>query len=576
TISLAGLTTIIGLSSNVTNRLVHLKTFGIFASIGVLFSVIMALTFIPALLTLMNCPKLKNGKKFTESIFDKIIDKLNLFTVKHKFIIFFVVLVIVVTGIIGTFFVSNEIANTDYFTKEHRIRFLTNYFSENFDGVETMSVIIDTNPAYEYSAKNEIERKIKESKKRDKIITTYEENMMVEADDSIAASDADVSGTGDGVVDPFENDPFGDTGDLGMEDIFNTSIDDFKENPETGKALNAKFLKKVEGLMTYAESLDGVGKAYSFVNLQKRFNFIMHNDDPAYDVVPNTDQEIISYMDSFGGSDDNFDGIPDAFENMIDPGMNIVKITLKLRNIGTRDLTTGDEQRIRTKINNYIVDYFISDKDSEQPDIYYFFSGGSITSMMIQNYIVHGQIISIIFSLIVIAIITSILFKSVKTGFIAIIPLGVAVIMNFGVMGILGIKLDIATSLIASFAIGIGIDDTIHFLLNLRKQIKHHKVKPGASPEIYTRVVYDALHHTSKAIIFTSLALIFGFMVMGFSSFLPIKYFAILIALTMVNATWATLMFLPAVILIFPGLVFSGKKKITTGKEKMIPRRDTA
>ncbi|MBN2440273.1 MAG: MMPL family transporter [Spirochaetales bacterium] len=575
TIILAGLTTMIGLSSNIINRLVHLKTFGIFASIGVLFSVIMALTFIPALLTLMKSPKQKNGKKFTESIFDKLIDKLNLMTVRHKYIIFFVVLAIVGMGIIGTFFVSNEIANTDYFAKEHKIRFLTNYFSENFDGVETMSIIIDTNPAYEYSAKNEIERKIKESKKTDKIITTYEENMKAEQDARDASSEANVSGSSDAQSDPFETDLFGDTGGADMEDIFSTDIDDFKVNPETGKALNAKFLKKVESLMAYAESLDGVGKAYSFINLQKRFNFIMHNDDPAYDVIPDTDQEIISYTESFGGSDDNFDGLPDTFENMIDPAMNIVKITLKLKNIGTRDITTGDEQRIRTKLDNYIVDNFISEKDSDEPDIYYFFSGGSITFMTIQNYIVYGQIISIIFSLIAIAIITSILFKSVKTGCISIIPLGVAVIMNFGVMGIFGIKLDIATSLIASFAIGIGIDDTIHFLLNLRKQIKHHKVKPGATPEIYTRVVYQALHHTSKAIIFTSLALIFGFMVIGFSSFLPIKYFSLLVALTMVNATWATLMFLPAVILIFPALVFPGRKKSHAGKVHLVPHTES-
>ena len=69
------------------------------------------------------------------------------------------------------------------------------------------------------------------------------------------------------------------------------------------------------------------------------------------------------------------------------------------------------------------------------------------------------------------------------------------------------------------------------------------------------RVVLAALRYTSKAIIFTSLALIFGFTVVGFSSFLPIKYFSILVALTMVNATVATLVFLPSVILRFPSLL---------------------
>lgn len=226
TILLAGLTTMTGLLSNTTNRLVHLKTFGIFASIGVLFSVVMALSFIPALLCLMKIPVQKNGKKFTESIFDKAIDRLNLFTVRHKHAIFFVVLAVMITGIGGTFFVSNEISNTDYFAKGHKLRFLTKYFSENFDGVETMSLIIDTNPSYEKSAKNEIERRIEESKKPDRIITTYEEDSTADKKNEPAA------------------DVFSEADLFSEAELFDKSIDDFNANTETRKALNARFYRR--------------------------------------------------------------------------------------------------------------------------------------------------------------------------------------------------------------------------------------------------------------------------------------------------------------------------------------------
>ena len=191
--------------------------------------------------------------------------------------------------------------------------------------------------------------------------------------------------------------------------------------------------------------------------------------------------------------------------------------------------------------------------------------------MTIQNYIVNGQIISILFSLVVIAIITSILFKSTRIGLLSIIPLSIAVLINFGVMGIFGIKLDIATALIASFAIGIGIDDTIHYLLNFRRELADSEGADLADPKTRKRVVYQALHHTSKAIIFTSLALILGFTVVGFSSFLPIKYFAVLVALTMVNATIATLMILPAVIIRFPGFL-SKRVAVTKPRAARRPR----
>ena len=233
-------------------------------------------------------------------------------------------------------------------------------------------------------------------------------------------------------------------------------------------------------------------------------------------------------------------------ESFIDPTLNVLKITLKLKNVGDHDLTTGDSKRIRQALSRYLSEHF------DTSEIYYLISGGSIAFMTIQSYIVTGQILSIVFSLIVIAFMTSIIFRSLQIGLLSVIPLGIAVLVNFGVMGIFGIKLDIATALIASFAIGIGIDDTIHFLLNFRKEM----AKPGNAdlynPDVRKRVVYQALRYTSKAIIFTSLALIFGFTVVGFSSFLPIKYFSILVALTMVNATIATLMFLPAVIVLFP------------------------
>ncbi len=547
TITLAGLTTMIGLLSNTTNKLVHLRTFGLFAGLGVLFSVIVAITYVPSLLALMKIPAQKPHRNFNNRIFDRIVDRINIFTVNHTRTILAAGMVVAVIAVIGCFFVSSEISNTDYFVKDHRIRVLTNYFSENFDGVETMSVIIDTHPEAPGSAKNEIERRMRDFAEPE----TLPEGEVVPKTPS------------DSEDDPFGDDLFGSVD----TDLASIDLEDFS-NPDRGRALAVEALRKIDDLMTYAEGLDGVGKAYSFVNLQKRFNYIMNNDEPAFKTLPATDQIIIDYTQSFGGADDNFDGLPDAFESFIDPTLNILKITLKLKNVGDRDFTTGDSKRIRDALSGYIESNF------DMNEVYYIISGGSIAFMTIQNYIVSGQILSIMFSLVVIGIITSILFKSLRIGLLAIIPLGMAVLINFGVMGIFGIKLDIATALIASFAIGIGIDDTIHYLLNFRRELAKAANTDLSDMETRRQIVYQALRYTSKAIIFTSLALILGFTVVGFSSFLPIKYFAVLVAMTMVNATIATLMFLPAVIIRFPGFVrtrASASRKTRSFEEPILP-----
>jgi len=536
TISLAGLTTMVGLLSSVANRLVHLRSFGLLAGVGVLLSVVVAITYVPAMLALIRIPSVRMNRAFNARPIDRLIRAVNRLTVRHPLPILLAAGVLVLTSAGGAFFVSNDVTNTDYFAPDHQIRFLTDYFSENFDGVDTMSIVLDTRPDLPGSARREVARRVAGPARDD-----------AEAEaESIATPGADEA-TAD---DPFATDAFGDTplGDTASADAAAASE---SAGMTRGGALDAAFLAEVDGLARFATAQAGVGKSISFVDMVERFNYIMHNDREEYRRLPTETAVITDYVDAFGGQDENFDGLPDAFERFVDPRYNIVKITLKLTNVNGEPFDTGDGERLRHAVGGYIEEHFDTDQ------VHYLIAGGSMGMLAIQNYVVSGQIISIVVSLFAIAIITSLIFGSLRIGLVSIVPLGIAVLINFGVMGIFGIKLNIATALIASFAIGIGIDDTIHYLLNLRKEMALHPDAEIASPEARSDVVLAALKKTSKAIIFTSLALIFGFAVVGFSSFLPIRYFSLLVALTMVNATIATLVVLPAVVMRFPAILTS-------------------
>jgi len=107
-------------------------------------------------------------------------------------------------------------------------------------------------------------------------------------------------------------------------------------------------------------------------------------------------------------------------------------------------------------------------------------------------------------------------------------------------MGWLHIDLDMATSVIAAITIGIGVDDTIHFLNTFR----HNRTLGLDIDETIRRT----LEVSGKAILFTSLALILGFSVLITSNFLPITLFGILTATTMINTTIGALLILPSVI----------------------------
>ncbi len=560
TIVLAGLTTMIGIGSLITSPITHLKTFGLYAGIGVAISVILSLTFLPSLLSVVKIPKrYKKEKTFSDTLFDKAMEKIIKFIIKRKFIVFFVMVGIMAVSIIGIFRISTASSSGNFFSEEHKVRKLLDYFGENFDGVSNMDIVIDLNPDYEYSVKNDINSIKERMKNPDK---AFGEEKTSTKDKTETETKTETNKTDE--TDPFATDVFDNdtkTNEVGKD------LSDIKANPNKSKALNPKILKIIDELMRDAEKeIPGVGRSYSFVDIQKRFNYAMHKNNPAYDVVPETEELLKDYMELFSGVDDNNDGLPDIFEKFLDPSQNKLRITMKLKNVNNKIITSEDfrqiENALKSRIDKRFEDLKANDKDYKDFNIYYYITGNSVLFRSIQDNIVTGQIISIIFSLIVMAIVTLILFDSFKVGLISLIPLSFAVIVNFGIMGFTGIVLNIGTSLIASFTIGIGIDDTIHFLLNLRKEMKSNNMRyRDLKKEEVEALIYNNLKYTSKAIVFTSLALIFGFMVVIFSTFMPVRNFSILLALTMVNTTIATLMLLSATILIFPRLIKTKKPK---------------
>jgi hypothetical protein len=167
-------------------------------------------------------------------------------------------------------------------------------------------------------------------------------------------------------------------------------------------------------------------------------------------------------------------------------------------------------------------------------------TGFPVMNVKMAEYIISGQMQSLMSSLVIIAIIVTLLFKRISAGLLSLIPMSTAVMFNFGIMGFFGINLDTVTSIIASITIGIGVDDTIHFLNSYR-----HFYRNGHSIDESIR---KTLQVTGKAIIFTSMALILGFSVLTISSFKPVIFFGALMGITMAATTLGALLILPSVI----------------------------
>ena len=169
-------------------------------------------------------------------------------------------------------------------------------------------------------------------------------------------------------------------------------------------------------------------------------------------------------------------------------------------------------------------------------------TGSSVLFVDMDHYLVTGQIRSLCLVLAVITVIMIAVFGSLRMGVLAMIPNVLPIAMMLGLMGWLDLPLDGLTVMIACIAIGIGVDDTIHYLHHLRRALGQGEDVRGAMTHTMATV--------GRAIVFTSIVLTLGFWVFCVSDFVGTRNFGFLTGVTVVVALVADLLVLPAVMLL--------------------------
>lgn len=232
---------------------------------------------------------------------------------------------------------------------------------------------------------------------------------------------------------------------------------------------------------------------------------------------------ISQYLLLYSGS------VDDMINDPLEPDKAQMLVQIKTPSTITADI-------ISTEIRDYA--------ESEFPEDYQItVSGNARMALAANNLIISSQVKSILISFIIVFIIVSLAFKSPIAGIYGIIPLAFSLVINFALMGYTGIKLDVGTAMVASIAIGIGVDYTIHFLHS------YHNYRQEKD-DLYW-VSRKTLTSTGKAIIFNAISVAAGFLVLLFSNFYPLVYLGLLIAVTMFTSSLAALTILPLLLNIF-------------------------
>tara|TARA_B100001250_G_scaffold66830_1_gene53343 strand:- start:6758 stop:9160 length:2403 start_codon:yes stop_codon:yes gene_type:complete len=153
-----------------------------------------------------------------------------------------------------------------------------------------------------------------------------------------------------------------------------------------------------------------------------------------------------------------------------------------------------------------------------------------------------SQILTLGFVMIGIFIMFMILFKNLKLALIGVIPNFIAAFFILGIIGLLGIPLDMMTITIAAITIGIAVDNSIHYIYRFKEEyLKNNNYKETL------RLCHSTV---GVAILNTSITIVFGFSILVFSNFIPTIYFGVFTGLAMLFAMISVLTLLPALILI--------------------------
>ncbi len=567
-IILAGLTTVAGFASLATSPIMPLKHFALFSSIGVLAALVITMTFIPSLL-LIRKHALKSGEDRKKSLLDHIFTYLADAVERKKILIFSVSVAVLLFSAAGiTKVVVDHILITN-FKKTEDIRVSDSMIRKNFGGTKIFNVVIDgkekgslTDPeilkamdgldAYLENNFDEVGKVISFSDfiKRMNKVMNYPETSSDEEDTAY------VSGSGENVS--F----FGSEGEEGGSFFDSTESSFFSENTEESPASDTitinntadykallsekmtaeEFMTLLSEKIAEAETTDpGADEIVRSIFAEYNFRGETYNEipyDPSkYPVETKEDLKnlVSQYLLLYSGNLDSYS------DDAIEPSMAIMVVQMKTIN-------TVPVKKISRIIKEYT--------DKNFPEGYEVSIAGYADMETAMTTLITGsQVSSLILSLILVFIIVAVFFRSPAAGLFGVIPLSFAILINFGVMGFTGIRLDMVTAMIASIAVGIGIDYTIHFL----SAYKHERL---LSDDLNT-VTEKTMLTAGKGILFNASAVAAGFLVLCFSNFTTLKYIGVLVALTMFTSSIAALTLLPVLLNIFkPSFIKNG----TTGE----------
>jgi len=295
----------------------------------------------------------------------------------------------------------------------------------------------------------------------------------------------------------------------------------------TDGVMEPDVLRGMETVQDWLGTVDGVGAAVSLADYVKVLRRALHGGAADEGRIPDTRAEVAQLLLLL---DD-----PEEIEALVDFDFRTARITTTVRASQADDLTA----RI-TELDALLEETF-------KPPTSALSTGMSKLIANMDRYLFQSATQSMALAFVTVLLFMGLALRSVRLGLFSMIPNILPVALVIGIMGWTGIRLDPGTTMIGAVALGLVVDNTVHFLHHLRERVH-------AGDDIHEALL-DTLMKTGRAVVTTSIVLVLGFELMLLASFNPNIYFGMLTGLAIAIALVADLVVLPAaLVLIKPKL----------------------
>ncbi len=294
--------------------------------------------------------------------------------------------------------------------------------------------------------------------------------------------------------------------------------------PESFKEPRA--LAELDRLQSEIEGIEGVQKAHSLAEVVKEINQVFHAGDDAFYRVPDRREQIAQYLLLLEVA-----GEQELVSRFVSDDFSSARLSARVAS-----MTSADYRLLLDRIRNAAAAHTAPDRTVE-------LTGTVVLYATIVDTLTKGQIRSLGLAFLVITLMMTLYLRSIRIGLISMIPNLFPVLFVLGVMGWTGIPLNVVTVMISSIALGIAVDDTVHYLARYRAE--------SLETDDRLEAMRKTLFHTGRAILFTSVVMAGGFWVICLSDFRPNIYLGLLTGVAMIAALLGDLLLLPICVHLF-------------------------